>query len=313
MTSPQLRFLMIRNRWTSKECCLPKGGPQAPPPPPQGTNCPPTSYYWEDKQGCCAPRHPPPPNHPPPQCPKGWTWYPAVHRCHETPTPPTPPPSKPSSRPDHDHDHGYGWGDHDDHDGHHRRRSLKARISPCPTGLDACPVSSLGGDYECLDTTTELESCGGCTSLQKGQDCTRIEGAWNVGCHQGSCIGKYFIFPPYTSLPNRRFSVHLRWRFQHWRRWKILRPALILLLVGDPRRKATKYTPYRQPILELFPFFLGQFSNIPTPYSPLVITKEGSAYLLLFMGYFMDKLALKVHTPIMSLALLPSSPRMEPL
>ncbi|KIM44389.1 hypothetical protein M413DRAFT_66908, partial [Hebeloma cylindrosporum] len=34
----------------------------------------------------------------------------------------------------------------------------------------------------------ELESCGGCTSLGKGQDCTRIEGAWNVGCHEGSCF-----------------------------------------------------------------------------------------------------------------------------
>lgn len=245
---------------------MPKGGPpQAPPPPPKGSNCPPTSYYWGTKQGCCVPRNPSPPNPPPPQCPKGWTWYPAVHRCHETPTPPTPPPSKPSSKP-----HGGQWGDHDDHDdhdGYRHKRSLKARTSPCPPDLDACPVSSLAGDYECLDTTSELESCGGCTSLGKGQDCTRIEGAWNVGCHQGSCVGKYrvVVFSVVT-LPNHQFSVHLRWRFQHGRGWKILRPPLTLP-VGDPHLQKIK--PHnRQPILELFLLFLGQSSNISIPYLP---------------------------------------------
>jgi hypothetical protein len=52
------------------------------------------------------------------------------------------------------------------------------------------------GDYECLDTATELESCGGCVSLGSGQDCTAILGAWNVGCEQGHCAGKsYRVFP----------------------------------------------------------------------------------------------------------------------
>jgi hypothetical protein len=45
----------------------------------------------------------------------------------------------------------------------------------------------LTGDYECLDTTAELESCGGCVALGRGQDCTQIEGAWNVACEQGTC------------------------------------------------------------------------------------------------------------------------------
>ncbi|KAF8078610.1 hypothetical protein FPV67DRAFT_1443941 [Lyophyllum atratum] len=75
--------------------------------------------------------------------------------------------------------------------GHWKKRSpqLKARSAPlCPTGLDACPISGAkGGDYECLDTATELESCGGCASFGDGKDCTAIPGAWNVGCDQGRC------------------------------------------------------------------------------------------------------------------------------
>jgi len=56
--------------------------------------------------------------------------------------------------------------------------------------LTACPIASasgLSGDIECLDTTNELESCGGCASVGEGQDCTAIEGAWNVGCEKGRC------------------------------------------------------------------------------------------------------------------------------
>jgi len=182
--------------WPSKGCCLPKGGPPSPPEPPKDTKCPPTSYYWGSKQGCCVPRNPPPSNPPPPQCPKKWNWYPAIQKCLPTPTPPTPPPSNPSHKPGggygnwgnkngngHGHDNGRGNGGN-----YHGKRDLKSRASLCPTGLDACPVSGLAADYECIDVATELESCGGCTSLNKGQDCTKIQGAWNVGCDQGSCV-----------------------------------------------------------------------------------------------------------------------------
>ncbi|KAF8973936.1 hypothetical protein BDZ97DRAFT_408143 [Flammula alnicola] len=161
-------------KWEEKNCCLPTGGPQNPPSPPKGTECPPTSYYWEPTQGCCAPRHPPPSNPAPPQCPKNWDWHKSLYRCQPTPTPPTPPPSHPSTYPGQEH--------------HKRSAIFKARTTLCPSGLDACPVSTLSGDYECLDTAIELESCGGCTTMGKGQDCTKIEGAWNVGCDQGSCI-----------------------------------------------------------------------------------------------------------------------------
>jgi hypothetical protein len=76
-------------------------------------------------------------------------------------------------------------------------------VQQCPLSLNACPISSVNGptgDFECLDTTNELESCGGCASTDEGQDCTAIKGAWNVACVQGSCAGKY-------SFPNRFESI----------------------------------------------------------------------------------------------------------
>ncbi len=170
-------FSYAASRYKEKNCCLPIGGPKTTPTPPKDTECPPTSYYWETKQGCCVPRNPPPTNNPTPQCPKNWTWSQSLHRCSYTPATSTVP-SHPSSVP------GYG--------SHNKRTTHKARTTLCPAGLDACPISSLTGDYECFDTATDLEACGGCPSLGKGQDCTKIEGAWNVGCEQGSCLGTHY-------------------------------------------------------------------------------------------------------------------------
>ncbi|KAF7339463.1 hypothetical protein MSAN_02160600 [Mycena sanguinolenta] len=93
------------------------------------------------------------------------------------PSQPTPPASHPSG--------GSNW----------KRQAHKRSAPLCPTGLDACPIP--GGavnDYECIDTAVELESCGGCASLDQGQDCTAIPGAWNVGCEQGRCAGMSLFF-----------------------------------------------------------------------------------------------------------------------
>ncbi|THV04938.1 hypothetical protein K435DRAFT_148722 [Dendrothele bispora CBS 962.96] len=142
-----------------KNCCLPHGGPPSPPTPPRGNDCPPSGYYWGQSQGCCVPNHPPPTNSPPPQCRSGWEWYSSLHMC------------LPGGS------------------GHWKRHQKSRSQALCPTGLDACPISGLKGssDYECLDTSTELESCGGCASTGEGQDCTAIKGAWNVGCDKGRC------------------------------------------------------------------------------------------------------------------------------
>jgi len=146
--------------YEDRSCCLPHGGSPSPPSPPKGNDCPSGGWYWHDEQKCCVPSHPSPP---PPTCNNSWSWDQNESCCK----PPAPKPS------------GHSWG----------KRSSKSRsLSLCPTGTDACPVGGLtGGDYECIDTTVELESCGGCASIGEGQDCSAIPGAWNVGCEQGRC------------------------------------------------------------------------------------------------------------------------------
>ncbi|KAL8277394.1 hypothetical protein RQP46_010234 [Phenoliferia psychrophenolica] len=56
----------------------------------------------------------------------------------------------------------------------------------CPNGETACPFDSLSGGFECLDTTTSLDSCGGCPG-KGGQNCLNIEGALNVQCVNSAC------------------------------------------------------------------------------------------------------------------------------
>lgn len=73
-----------------------------------------------------------------------------------------------------------------------------AAYSHCPRGLDACSISGSKGAYECLDTTSELESCGGCMegyfdhryiNGTIGTDCTSIDGVTLGGasCVDGRC------------------------------------------------------------------------------------------------------------------------------
>ncbi|BGO88787.1 hypothetical protein NBRC10512_006927 [Rhodotorula toruloides] len=57
----------------------------------------------------------------------------------------------------------------------------------CPFGETACPIFPRGGTWECVDTKTELQSCGGCTSKGQGEDCTLIKGAQGVTCESGRC------------------------------------------------------------------------------------------------------------------------------
>ncbi|RXK35720.1 hypothetical protein M231_07009 [Tremella mesenterica] len=60
----------------------------------------------------------------------------------------------------------------------------------CPSPLTACSLDatpSAHSSYECIDTTSTLDSCGGCVFQGQGQDCTSIEGADEVSCIKGSC------------------------------------------------------------------------------------------------------------------------------
>lgn len=166
-----------------KKTCVPFGGmvgvPR--PTPPKGSDCPPLGWYWGNKEGCCVPEEPEKDEEPEPQCRKGWKWLRGDHRCCEDENPHQPPAPQPSNHPG-----GPGNGHGPGH-GHHKRQ-LKARTVPlCPGKLEACPFSSLSKDFECIDPNSDIESCGGCPALGKGQDCTAIVGAWNVGCNEGVC------------------------------------------------------------------------------------------------------------------------------
>lgn len=71
-----------------------------------------------------------------------------------------------------------------------------ARNAYCPSGKAACRVPG-SSDYECIDTNSELESCGGCAygaygsnSTYTGTDCTALPGVVPsaTSCWHGSCI-----------------------------------------------------------------------------------------------------------------------------
>ncbi|SCZ92484.1 BZ3500_MvSof-1268-A1-R1_Chr5-2g07902 [Microbotryum saponariae] len=59
----------------------------------------------------------------------------------------------------------------------------------CAQGQTACPTP-FAGDLvpDCVDTSSDLENCGGCTTKGQGQDCTSIRGASSVECQSGRCV-----------------------------------------------------------------------------------------------------------------------------
>ncbi|KAI7955064.1 hypothetical protein MJO28_005464 [Puccinia striiformis f. sp. tritici] len=75
------------------------------------------------------------------------------------------------------------------------RRSLNSSDASnikCPSGLTACPISLTASftpstGFECLDIKQEITSCGGCATLNKGVDCSTIDGAALTGCSDGVC------------------------------------------------------------------------------------------------------------------------------
>ncbi|GAA5841977.1 hypothetical protein JCM5353_003637 [Sporobolomyces roseus] len=67
----------------------------------------------------------------------------------------------------------------------------------CPAGETACPIFPRMGTYECIDTSSELENCGGCSSRSQGEDCTLIKGALAVTCKSSKC-NVFTCQPGYT-------------------------------------------------------------------------------------------------------------------
>ena len=70
----------------------------------------------------------------------------------------------------------------------------------CPRGLTACQIDGFAG-YECIDTTSSLEHCGGCKNAaagdERGLDCSDLGeyGALSVACVDLRCIAECFAAP----------------------------------------------------------------------------------------------------------------------
>ncbi|KAI0756550.1 hypothetical protein C8Q80DRAFT_1264595 [Daedaleopsis nitida] len=74
----------------------------------------------------------------------------------------------------------------------YRRDALRKRAL-CGQGQMACGIFGRFGDaWECINTDTDLESCGGCAIpldefSPSGVDCTAIPGVLDVSCLEGAC------------------------------------------------------------------------------------------------------------------------------
>jgi len=68
------------------------------------------------------------------------------------------------------------------------RTSKPVILDFCPYGYEQCPVAGVLGEFECLDTLSELTSCGGCTLAGSGVNCTEILYVDSASCFGGFCI-----------------------------------------------------------------------------------------------------------------------------
>lgn len=86
---------------------------------------------------------------------------------------------------------------------------IRRRANLCPKGLTACQLGSRTMSYECVDTTTSLEHCGGCfnDATSPGVDCSDMDafGASSVACADSRCVVSASLCPSHSwrSRPSR--------------------------------------------------------------------------------------------------------------
>lgn len=89
-----------------------------------------------------------------------------------------------------------------------KKSKIPKKRTLCPAHETACPIAGStsftkvlsvdklapldgkdpAGGYECIDTQTSLDSCGGCASTGEGTDCTALPHVAGVGCDRGECV-----------------------------------------------------------------------------------------------------------------------------
>ncbi|KAJ3540954.1 hypothetical protein NM688_g6153 [Phlebia brevispora] len=97
-----------------------------------------------------------------------------------------------------------------------REVEMQYKRATCAKGYTACGVYGWQGfgsaeAWECVDTASDLESCGGCMvpfgrTPAHGVDCTAILGVMDVSCAAGSCLVERCL-PGYTVSQDRSFCV----------------------------------------------------------------------------------------------------------
>ena len=158
------------------------------------------TWYHARSGDCCDDswEHSPPKGNCPPgiRCPTGWFWHPTQQKCRPTGCR-TPEPDCDDWNPTHQCCGNPGPTPSGKNDGGHRR--WKKDVSDQTTfdhqmycgAKSACSVPTEDGawSYECIDTMTELESCGGCVSDGNGQNCLDIPNValGGVTCNLGAC------------------------------------------------------------------------------------------------------------------------------
>jgi hypothetical protein len=85
--------------------------------------------------------------------------------------------------------------------------SKRALLPQCGANQIVCPV---GKGWECLDTTSNLEACGGCPGQKSSVDCSTLPGVSDVQCRDSQCVA-YRCARGYT-LKNGKCVVAKR----HW-------------------------------------------------------------------------------------------------
>ncbi|KAJ3487120.1 hypothetical protein NLI96_g3750 [Meripilus lineatus] len=96
-----------------------------------------------------------------------------------------------------------------------KREELEKR-SVCDYGYTACGIYGWTGfrstpAYECIDTSSDLESCGGCAiplapGSPRGIDCTAIPGVVDVSCRTGNCV-VHRCQPGFTVSMDQTFCI----------------------------------------------------------------------------------------------------------
>ncbi|KIP11691.1 hypothetical protein PHLGIDRAFT_99111 [Phlebiopsis gigantea 11061_1 CR5-6] len=95
-----------------------------------------------------------------------------------------------------------------------RNLDLLQRRAICDGGFTACGVYGFNSAdaWECIDTRSDLESCGGCMvpfgrTPAHGVDCTAIPGVMDVSCVTGSCVVRR-CQPGYVVSLDGSFCLH---------------------------------------------------------------------------------------------------------